>query len=127
MSYNVLIVDDSPIVRKVMEKTLRLSRTDLGEVSQAGNGQEALDLLSDHWVDIVFADINMPEMDGIEMVERMSQNGSLKTVPVVIVSTERSVTRIEELRAKGIRAYLNKPFTPEEIKTVIDEVLGGRP
>ena len=127
MPYNVLIVDDSPIVRKVMEKTLRLSRTDLGEISQAGNGQEALDLLKDHWVDIVFADINMPEMDGIELVERMSQNGSLKTTPVVIVSTERSVTRIEELRAKGVRAYLNKPFTPEEIKTVIDEVLGGRP
>jgi len=68
----------------------------------------------------------MPEMDGIEMVERMWQTGLLKTVPVVIVSTERSVTRIEELRAKGVRAYLNKPFTPEEIKTIIDEVLGGR-
>ncbi|MGD0058511.1 MAG: response regulator [Verrucomicrobiia bacterium] len=126
MPYNVLIVDDSPIVRKVVEKTLRLSGTELGEVSQAGNGREALDLLKDLWVDIVFADINMPEMDGIEMVERMWQTGLLKTVPVVIVSTERSVTRIEELRAKGVRAYLNKPFTPEEIKTIIDEVLGGR-
>jgi two-component system chemotaxis response regulator CheY len=127
MPYNVLIVDDSPIVRKVVEKTLRLSGTELGEVSQAGNGREALDLLKDHWVDIVFADINMPEMDGIEMVERMEKTGLLKTVPVVIVSTERSVTRIEELRAKGVRAYLNKPFTPEEIKAIIDEVLGGRP
>lgn len=126
MPYNVLIVDDSPIVRKVVEKTLRLSGTELGQVSQAGNGREALDLLKDLWVDIVFADINMPEMDGIEMVERMHQTGLLKTVPVVIVSTERSVTRIEELRAKGVRAYLNKPFTPEEIKTIIDEVLGGR-
>lgn len=127
MAYNVLIVDDSAIVRAVVEKTLRLSGVPLGEVTQTGNGREALDALKDHWVDIVFADINMPEMDGIEMVERMSETGLLKTVPVVIVSTERSVTRIEELRAKGVRAYLNKPFTPEEIKTILEEVLGVNP
>ncbi|HUI06924.1 MAG TPA: response regulator [Verrucomicrobiae bacterium] len=126
MAYNVLIVDDSPIVRTVVDKTLRLAGVELGEVSQAGNGREALELLNDHWVDIVFADINMPEMDGVEMVERMSQTGLLKTIPVVIVSTERSVTRIEELRAKGVRAYLNKPFTPEEIKKIVDELLGGQ-
>ena len=124
MAYNVLIVDDSAIVRAVVEKTLRLSGCPLGEVLQAANGREALDQLNNHWVDIVFADINMPEMNGIEMVERMSATGLLKTVPVVIVSTERSVTRIEELRAKGVRAYLNKPFTPEEIKAILSEVLG---
>ncbi|HVM60241.1 MAG TPA: response regulator [Verrucomicrobiae bacterium] len=124
MAYNVLIVDDSAIVRTVVEKTLRLSGCPLGEILQAENGRVALDRLKDHWVDIVFADINMPEMNGIEMVSRMAETGMLKTVPVVIVSTERSVTRIEELRAKGVRAYLNKPFTPEEIKKILEEVLG---
>ncbi|HTS16049.1 MAG TPA: response regulator [Verrucomicrobiae bacterium] len=126
MAYNVLIVDDSAIVRTVVEKTLRVSGCALGEIWQAANGREALDQLKAHWVDIVFADINMPEMNGVEMVNRMAETGLLKTVPVVIVSTERSVTRIEELRAKGIRAYLNKPFTPEEIKKILEEVLGAK-
>ena len=126
MGYNILIVDDSAIVRAVVEKTLRMCGVDVGEVYKAGNGREALELLDKNWVDIVFADINMPEMNGIEMVERMSGAGLLKTIPVVIVSTERSVTRVAELKAKGVRAYLNKPFTPESIKEVVDELLGGK-
>jgi len=126
MAYNILIVDDSAIVRAVIEKTLKICGTDVGEVFKAGNGKEALKILGENWVDIVFADINMPEMNGIEMVDKMSSAGLLNTIPVVIVSTERSVTRIEELKAKGVKAYLNKPFTPENIKDVVDRLLGGK-
>ncbi len=126
MAYNILIVDDSAIVRAVIEKTLGLCGVEVGEVFKAGNGREGLDVLDKNWIDIVFADINMPEMNGIEMVEKMSEAGLLKTVPVVIVSTERSVTRIAELKEKGVQAYLNKPFTPENIKEVVDRLLVGK-
>lgn len=125
MAYNILIVDDSAIVRAVVRKTLGLTGVAIGEIQEASNGQEALDKLEKSWVDIVFADINMPVMTGIELVDRMIERNILKTSPVVIISTERSETRMAELRAKGVSAYLNKPFTPECLRDVITQVLGG--
>ena len=127
MAYNVLIVDDSAIVRAVVRKTLSLTGVELGVVLEAGNGQEALERLAKNWIDIVFADINMPVMTGIEMVDQMIARDILKTSPVVIISTERSETRMAELRAKGVSAYLNKPFTPECLRDVITQVLGAAP
>lgn len=126
MPYNILVVDDSQTVRAVIRKTLDLAGVEVGEIHEAGNGQEALDILRDNWLDLVFADINMPVMTGIEMVDRMSADGLLKTVPVVIISTEGSATRVEQLKAKGVSAYIRKPFTPEIIREVVDEVLGAR-
>lgn len=125
MSYNILVVDDSKIVRAVMLKTLRISGIDLGEVYEAGNGREGLDILADKWVDLVLADINMPEMTGVEMVEVMKEKGYMDGIPVVIISTERSVTRMNSLKAKGVFAYLNKPFTPEEVREVVEEALAS--
>jgi two-component system chemotaxis response regulator CheY len=63
-------------------------------------------------------------MTGIEMVEKMSADGLLKTIPVVIISTEGSATRIEELKAKGVSAYIRKPFTPELLRSVVDDIVG---
>lgn len=125
MAYNILIVDDSKVVRTVVARTLQMSGLDVGSTYEAANGQEALDLLDKMWVDIVFADINMPVMSGLEMVDRMVDRNLLGTIPVVIISTERSITRIEELKSKGISAYLRKPFTPENIKHVVDRILGA--
>lgn len=127
MAYNVLIVDDSMIVRTVVRKTLGLTGVAVGEIYEAGNGQEALAQLEKCWIDIVFADINMPVMNGIELVDQMTQRNMLKTSPVVILSTERSETRMAELRAKGVSAYLNKPFTPECLRDIITQVLGTAP
>jgi two-component system chemotaxis response regulator CheY len=124
MGYNILVVDDSITARTFIVKALQVAGVDFDAIFQACNGREALDLLDAHWIDIVLADINMPEMNGIEMVQRMNRDGLMKTVPVVIISTERSLTRIEELKAAGVRAYLNKPFTPENIKQIVDEQLG---
>jgi two-component system, chemotaxis family, chemotaxis protein CheY len=121
--YNILIVDDSRTIRAVISKTLEIADVPTANVWEAGNGLEALEILRKEWVDIVFADINMPEMNGIELVEQMSAEGMLDTVPVVIVSTEGSRKRIEELRAKGVKAYLRKPFAPESLKNVIEEIL----
>jgi two-component system chemotaxis response regulator CheY len=125
MAFNILVVDDSRIVRAVMKKTLVIAGVDVGELYEAGNGKEALTILDAKWVDLVLADINMPEMNGIELVETMKRKNLMETIPVVIVSTERSVTRIEELKAKGVREYLSKPFTPESIREVVDKLLGS--
>jgi len=124
MSYNVLVVDDSTTVRDVIRRTLEMAGVPVSTLYQAANGQEALEVLRSNWVDLVFADINMPVMTGIEMVEKMSEDGLLKTVPVVVVSTDGSTSRIEQLKAKGVSAYVRKPFTPEMIRQVVDEVMG---
>lgn len=123
MALNILVVDDSEIVRAVIIKSLDLANVPVTEIYQAGNGRVALEILGQKWVDLVFADINMPVMGGVEMVERMSQDGMLKTIPVVIVSTEGSATRVEELKSKGVRAYVRKPFKPEEIRAVIEQLI----
>jgi two-component system chemotaxis response regulator CheY len=92
---------------------------------QASNGEEALEVMKNNWIDLVFSDINMPVMGGVEMIERMQESDLLGTVPVVVVSTEGSKTRIDDLLSKGVRAYIRKPFTPEKVKAVVEELLGG--
>ncbi|MBN2290413.1 MAG: response regulator [Candidatus Glassbacteria bacterium] len=126
MSYNILIIDDSKTIRKVIAKTIDMAQVPIGQLFEAANGREGLEVLGREWIDLVLVDINMPVMGGVEMVESMDADGLLATVPVVIVSTEGSQTRIEELSAKGVRAYIRKPFTPEKLKQVIAEILEER-
>ncbi len=123
MGYNVLIVDNSMIIRKMVAKTLSISDLDIGEYHFAENGRQGLEKLDSEWIDIVFADINMPEMNGIEMIEQMNRQDLLSTIPVVVISTERSRQRIDSLKAMGVRAYLQKPFVPEEFARVVKELL----
>ncbi|MCP4644248.1 MAG: response regulator [bacterium] len=125
MALNILIVDDSETVRDIIAKTLDLAQVPVGELFKAENGKEALDILKDNWIDLVFSDINMPVMGGVEMIETMSQDDLLKAIPVVVVSTEGSATRIEQLMSKGVNAYVRKPFTPEKIRAVVDEIIGA--
>ena len=123
MSLNVLIVDDSAVMRAMIIKTLQVCGLQLGEVHQAVNGREGLDALNDHWVDLVFADINMPEMNGEEMIDRMRANPDTADVPVIVVSTEGSQTRIDRLREKGAM-FIHKPFAAETIRDVIQNLTG---
>lgn len=124
MGYNILIVDDSSIARSVIGKTLRLTNIPVNDIYFGVNGKEGLKLLDEHWIDIVFADINMPVMNGLEMIDEMSANGLLQDIPVIIISTEGSKSRIEELTRKGIKGYIRKPFTPEKLRDTINEMLG---
>ena len=123
MGYNVLIVDDSPIIRKMVAKTLKISDLDISGYQFAENGRQALLVLEENWIDIVFADINMPEMNGMELIEEMVKRDLMATIPVVIISTERSQERIDALRQMGISAYLHKPFVPEEFARVVRDLL----
>lgn len=123
MAYNILVVDDSKMIRKVIAKALDIAKIPVGQLFEAGNGKEGLEVLKREWVDLVFVDINMPVMGGVEMVDNMAEDGLMSSVPVVVVSTEGSQTRIEDLSSKGVRAYIRKPFTPEQLKQVVEEIL----
>ncbi len=124
MACNILLVDDSATVRAVIKKALQLSGVDVGELHEAANGREALDVLDQQWVDLVFADICMPVMDGEEFVDVLRERGALDTLPVVVVSSAGSEPRVSRLREKGVRDYIQKPFTPERIREVVDQVMG---
>jgi two-component system chemotaxis response regulator CheY len=93
------------------------------EVHEAGNGQEGLDVLESHWVDLVFADINMPVMNGEEMIRRIRGNSVWADLPLIIISTEGSQTRIDGLLEAHTR-FIHKPFTPETVRNVVTEMLG---
>lgn len=124
MAYNVMIVDDSKSMRHVIKKVLKISGLDLGEIIEAANGQEALDQLQNHWVDLILSDIHMPVMDGIEFLRHLRTLADLGDVPVVLVTTERNEKRLKEAMALGARGYLSKPFQPEEFRSVVLRLLG---
>lgn len=124
MAYNILIVDDSKTMRSVLMKTLSMTELKLGEVYVAENGRDALDKLKEHWVDLVMTDLNMPEMTGLELIEKMAADGMLKSTPVIVISTDGSAERIEYLKQKGVRDFIRKPFTPEGITEAVTKVLG---
>ena len=124
MALNILVVDDSAIVRAVIVKTLKLSGIPLGETYEAGDGQEGLDRLREHWIDVVFVDINMPVMNGEDMIRAIRENPLWADLAIVVVSTEGSQTRIDHLKSMGAR-FIHKPFTPETVRNVVLEITGG--
>lgn len=124
MAYNILVVDDSDTMRAVIAKTLTLAGVEVGNLYQAANGLQGMEVLRREWVDLVLADINMPVMNGVGMVSEMKGDPALEGIPVIIVSTEGSEARIQSLKDKGVQAFLRKPFPPEELKKTVDMVLG---
>jgi two-component system chemotaxis response regulator CheY len=126
MALNILIVDDSQTVRGMIAKTLALAGVPINEIHQAANGRDALQILRSHSIDLVLSDINMPVVDGLEMIDQMKQDAALKAIPIIVASTEGSTTRMEQLKAQGIHAYIRKPFTPEQLRAAVDNVIGGR-
>ena len=126
VALEVLIVDDSSVTRKMVRRAVGLCGLEIGSVLEAANGEEALAQLRQHRVDLVLADINMPVMNGMQMVERMSQDPVLSKIPVVIVATPMSEQRVERLLDLGARAYLPKPFRPEALRDLVMEILGDR-
>jgi two-component system chemotaxis response regulator CheY len=123
MAVNVLIVDDSGVMRSMIRKAIQLSGLKVGEIFQAANGREGLDALERHWVDLVVADINMPVMNGEEMIEQMRAKPGLESIPTVVVSTEGSLSRIGRLQGRSLR-FIRKPFSPEQVRDTLKEILG---
>ncbi len=130
MVFDILVVDDSKVTRKMIGRTLEMAGVPIRSFVEAENGADglkkmrALLLMEKDPFSIVIADINMPEMNGVEMIEQMMQDPVLKQIPVVVISTEGSQTRIDELRSLGVKAYLRKPFTPEDVRDMLKSIVG---
>jgi len=121
-----LIVDDSSVMRKIVERSLRQAGVELENVVEAGNGAEALSAISKNRVDLILCDINMPVMDGLEFVRSLSTVESAKGVPVVMITTEGSESHVMQALSAGARGYIRKPFTPEQVKEHVLPVLGKK-
>lgn len=124
MNCNVLIVDDSPILRMAIRKVVRLAGIEDDRIHEAGNGREALDVLETVWVDLVLLDLNMPVMDGEQFAIELRKNPDLADVAVVVVSTEANRDRLQRMRTLGVMETLRKPFEPEDLHRLIGKVLG---
>ena len=119
-----LIVDDSPVMRKVVERALRHAGLELSEVLQAGNGTEALEVLRNSAPpDLIISDINMPGIDGLQFLEQRRDEGLAPGVPVFMITTESSAPLVLRAIAAGARGYICKPFTPDQIRARIVPLL----
>jgi len=123
MAFNILVTDDSETMRAVIKKTVSMSGVPVGEFREAANGKEALAILADTWIDVILSDINMPEMGGMELLKKISEDEDLRKIPLIFISTESSEARQEEARKLGVAGYVKKPFQPAAIKAVLYEVL----
>lgn len=123
MSFRVLIVDDSPAMRSFVRRALEASGLELGEVFEAGDGVDALELLHREWVDVILTDVNMPRMDGATLVAKLATSPAYTAVPVIVISTDATRVRREHLLSLGVRGYLPKPFTPEMLREEVENAL----
>jgi two-component system, chemotaxis family, chemotaxis protein CheY len=117
----ILIVDDSAMMRMVLRKSLTMARVQAQEIIEASNGVEALKLLEEQRFDIMFCDLNMPGMNGDDLLSKASQTASMEVPPVVIVSAEATPERIERLQCERLIGVLRKPFLPEMIAKLVGE------
>lgn len=118
-----LIVDDSSVMRKIVERSLRQAGIELAQVREAGNGAEALGILNEDSVDLILCDINMPVMDGLEFVRQLQSSEKAKGVPVIMITTEGSESHVVQALSFGAKGYIRKPFTPDQVKEHVIPVL----
>jgi len=124
---SILIVDDSSVMRKIVERSLRQAGLAIAQVLEAGNGAEALAAVQQNRVHLILCDINMPVMDGLEFVKQLPRVENAKGVPVVMITTEGSEGHVVQALSAGARGYIRKPFTPEQVKEHVLPVLGEKP
>jgi len=112
----VLIVDDSSVMRKIVERSLRQAGLEPMVVLEAGNGVDGLEMLRKHEVQLILSDINMPSMDGLEFLRQIRAQDLAPGVPVVMITTESSEQHVKEAILCGARGYIRKPFTADQVK-----------
>jgi two-component system chemotaxis response regulator CheY len=118
---DLLIVDDSLAIRKILQRTLRQAGFSLGNVYEAGDGVEALEVLRTHKVGLILTDVNMPNMDGLQFLGQVKSNDEWKDIPVFVISTEGGQSKVIEAVRLGAAGYLRKPFTADQIKGRLEQ------
>jgi two-component system, chemotaxis family, chemotaxis protein CheY len=113
---DVMIVDDSAAIRKILQRVLVQAEVPMGKVHEAGDGLEALEKLKTDKVGLILSDINMPNMDGLELLSKLKADPNLKDVPVIMITTEGGQAKVLEAVNLGAAGYVRKPFTAEQIK-----------
>ena len=116
MALDVLIVDDSAAIRKILQRVLVQADVPLGTVYEANDGVEALDKLKTGSVGLILSDINMPNMDGLQLLAKIREQQELQSVPVIMITTEGGQNKVMQALQLGANGYVRKPFTAEQIK-----------
>lgn len=122
----ILIVDDSAMMRTMIKRVVRLANVPIDEVLEAANGREALAILESRDVELLLTDINMPVMNGAELLREIARHDRWRGLGRVIISTDGSASRKEDAAALDVRWYLEKPFEPEVLRDVLTEFIAGR-
>jgi len=122
---DLLIVDDSAAIRKILQRVLQQIEIPLGNVFEASDGKQALDLLNQHSVQLVLSDINMPNMDGIELLRTLRSSVQWQDLPVIMITTEGSQAKVAEAAKLGATSYVRKPFTADQLRYKLAAVLSA--
>lgn len=123
MPLDVLVVDDSAAIRKILQRVLIQTELPLGTILEAGDGLEALERLEANNIGLVLSDINMPNMDGIELLGKMRENPKWKSIPVLMITTEGSQQKVLQAVDLGAAGYVRKPFTADQIKEKLSGII----
>jgi two-component system, chemotaxis family, chemotaxis protein CheY len=123
MGYNIMIVDDSSTLRKIIARCIKETQIAIDKLLEAGDGEEALNVLRGGDVDVLLTDINMPKMNGLELLKAVKSDDSLKHIPVLVISTEGRADTVIEAANLGASGYVKKPFTPTDIQAKLQPLL----
>jgi len=120
MTKKLLTVDDSPSVRKLVEFSLKAKGF---QVSSAGNGMEAMKLMSNEQFDAIVLDINMPLMNGLEFLQQIRSKEAYASIPVIMLTTEGQDEDKDKAISLGATAYIVKPFKPTQLLSLLEKIL----
>jgi two-component system, chemotaxis family, chemotaxis protein CheY len=121
MSKTIMTVDDSSSVQQLIRFTLA---SEGFNVLEASDGQYALDKLKDVQVDMVITDLNMPHLDGLGLIKALRELPAYRFTPIIMLTTESQLSRVQEAKAAGATGWIVKPFNPEHLVNVVKRILG---